>query len=230
MKPWAFSRYVVKFTIRLILIISPKERHRINKLKVFEKELNLQGFFKICGVDEAGRGPLAGPVVAAAIILPKKINLKRVDDSKKVSEKNRLDIFKRLTEHENVIYNVSIIDHTIIDKINIHQASLLAMKKAVMGLKILPEYLLFDGRIHPLMTIPSKAIINGDCKSVSIAAASIIAKVTRDNIMNEYHQMYPNYGFNLHKGYGTEMHRKALLEFGLCAIHRRSFEPVKILT
>jgi len=212
------------------LLLTNKERYRLNKLKVFEKECYSNGYELVAGIDEVGRGPLAGPVVACAVILPKKINIKKINDSKKLTKKDREDICSKLISNPKVIYAVSIIEHTIIDKINIFQSSLLAMKNAVNKLKVKPDYLLFDGKFHPQISTPSKAIIKGDSKSISISAASIIAKVTRDKIMIDYHEKYPEYRFDLHKGYGTKLHKKALLDFGPCEIHRKSFAPVRILT
>ncbi len=209
--------------------LSNKERYRINKLRAYEKDLKIQGYRLIAGIDEVGRGPLAGPVVAAACILPERFLIKGINDSKKVSEGSREEIFEKLVNNEDVIYSVSIIDHKVIDQINIFQASLLAMKKAIMKLKIKPDFLLFDGKQHPVIAIPSEAIIGGDASCISISAASIIAKVTRDRLMSEYHEKFPKYGFDSHKGYATKKHRKALIDHGPCDIHRKSFDPVKVL-
>ncbi|NGX56979.1 MAG: Ribonuclease HII [Candidatus Anoxychlamydiales bacterium] len=209
--------------------LTPKERNRIKKLHKIEKEIRALGHNVIAGVDEVGIGPLAGPVVSCACILPKSLYIDGINDSKKIPEEKRLKIYEELINHKDVIYSISIIDVNIIDQINIHQASLLAMKKAVLGLSINPEFLLFDGRKHPVVSTPFKAIIGGDALSISIAAASIIAKVTRDRIMQEYHDKFPMYDFLSHKGYGTSKHRKALIEHGPCEIHRKSFGPVKML-
>lgn len=210
--------------------ISGKERYRIKKLHKIESDLRLQGYKHIAGVDEVGRGPLAGPVVAVACILPEKIYIKGINDSKKISEAARERIHDKLIARKDVIYSIAIVEPLIIDQINIHQASLFAMKEAVRKLIVQPDYLLFDGCQNPLMPIAFSAIPKGDALCVSIAAASIIAKVTRDRIMNDYHKKYPLYGFNDHKGYGTQRHRKALIESGPCPIHRKSFDPVKILS
>lgn len=210
--------------------INNKERYRITKLHKIEKDLRTQGYKHIAGIDEVGRGPLAGPVVAAACILPEKLFIKGINDSKKITQEVRERIYDTLTSHIDVIYSIAIVEAKIIDQINIHQASLLAMKQAIQKLIVQPEFLLFDGAQHPLMSIPFAAIPKGDALCVSIAAASIIAKVTRDRIMDDYHKKYPHYGFHLHKGYGTEKHRKALIEHGPCDIHRRSFDPVKVLS
>jgi ribonuclease HII len=210
--------------------ISSKERYRIQKLKKIEKELRNQGYEYIAGIDEVGIGPLAGPVVAAACILPQRFILKNINDSKKLTEDQRNVVYDKLTSNKDVIYSLGIVEVKIIDQINIHQASLLAMKQAIEKLKVKPDYLLFDGTKHPLTTIPLEAIIKGDALVASIAAASIIAKVTRDNIMNDYHKKYPFYGFNLHKGYATEKHKKALIEHGPSVIHRKSYNPIKVLS
>ncbi|NGX28510.1 MAG: Ribonuclease HII, partial [Candidatus Anoxychlamydiales bacterium] len=206
--------------------ISTKERYRINKLRKIEKDLKDQGYKCIAGVDEVGIGPLAGPVVAAACILPDRFLIKGVNDSKKVSPDVRERIYNELTSNKDVIFSIGIVEVKIIDQINIHQASLLAMKQAIQNLKTKPDYLLFDGRKHPILPIPSQAIVKGDALCVSISCASIIAKVTRDRIMQDYHQKYPLYGFDLHKGYATHKHRKSLIEHGPSPIHRKSYDPV----
>ncbi|NGX31986.1 MAG: Ribonuclease HII [Candidatus Anoxychlamydiales bacterium] len=210
--------------------ISNKERYRINKLRFYEKELKKKGYKYIAGVDEVGIGPLAGPVVAAACMLLDRLIIKGVDDSKKVAEDERVRIYNELINNKDVVYSIGIVEVKIIDQINIHQASLLAMKQAILNLKVKPDYLLFDGRNHPIIPIESEAIVKGDSLCFSISCASIIAKVTRDRIMQDYHQKYPLYGFNLHKGYGTEKHRKALIVHGPSDIHRKSFESVKVLS
>lgn len=210
--------------------ISNKERYRINKLRFYEKELKTKGYKNIAGIDEVGIGPLAGPVVAAACILPDRLIIKGVNDSKKVTEDERVRIYNELINNKDVVYSLGIVEVKIIDQINIHQASLLAMKQAISNLKVKPDYLLFDGRKHPIVSIESESIIKGDSLCFSISCASIIAKVTRDRIMQDYHQKYPMYGFNLHKGYGTDKHRKALIEHGPSEIHRKSFESIKILS
>jgi ribonuclease HII len=210
--------------------ISSKERYRITKLHKIEADLRSQGYKNIAGIDEVGRGPLAGPVVAAACILPEKFFIKGINDSKKITEEVRKRIYDKLITHKDVIYSLSIVEPSIIDQINIHQATLLAMKQAVQKLIIEPDYLLFDGTQHPLLSIPFAAIPKGDALCISVAAASIIAKVTRDSIMNDYHKKYPVYGFDDHKGYGTEKHRKALITNGPSPIHRKSFDPVKVLS
>ncbi|MBI5701538.1 ribonuclease HII [Candidatus Saganbacteria bacterium] len=191
----------------------------------WENFLIKQGFQYIAGVDEVGRGPLAGPVVAAAVILPTKHKFKGINDSKKLKDSARQKLFIKIKKHA-VAIGVGIVDEKTIDRINIAQASLLAMEYAVDSLIPKGEVLLVDGKCDIKSSIPQQHIVKGDSKCVSIAAASIIAKVIRDKIMGEYDILYPNYGFNKHKGYGTELHIKNILEFGPCAIHRRSFNPM----
>lgn len=193
----------------------------------YEQASYSKGYTCIAGIDEAGRGPLAGPVVAAACILPPGLLIPGVDDSKKLNAKRRRDLFSFLISHPQIHYGVGIISEKIIDEINILEATKLAMHEAVARLKKTPDYLLVDGLKLHHPTIPSEKIIKGDQLSLSIAAASIIAKETRDDLMKELHQMYPQYGFDRHAGYGTEMHRSAIESHGPCEAHRRTFEPVK---
>ena len=181
-----------------------------------------QGFEHIAGVDEAGRGPLAGPVVAAAVILPKGMCIDGVNDSKKLSAKQREALFHEIYEHALSV-GVGIVSHEVIDRINIYQASILAMRKAVEKLAIAPSIVLADGNSFKHESWQFQNIIDGDAKSITIAAASVIAKVTRDNLMREYHEQFPLYGFDRHKGYGTKFHVEALRRYGMCPIHRRSF-------
>lgn len=176
----------------------------------------------IAGVDEAGRGPLAGPVVASAVIFPQGILIEGVNDSKKLTEKKREKLFHSIHERALAV-GVGIVGHDVIDKINILQASFLAMNKALMQLKIKPQQLLVDGNFFRHESFPVENIIKGDSLSHSIAAASIIAKVTRDALMVELHEQYPQYGFAQHKGYGTKAHIEAIRQFGYSPIHRRSF-------
>ena len=176
----------------------------------------------ICGIDEAGRGPLAGPVVAGAVILPKDCEILFLNDSKKLSEKKREALFLEIQE-KAVTWSVGIVGPEVIDEINILQATYQAMREAIAALKVQPELLLNDAVTIPGVEIPQVPIVKGDAKSVSIAAASIMAKVTRDHMMMEYDQSYPQYGFAKHKGYGTAAHIAALKEYGPCPIHRRSF-------
>ena len=184
----------------------------------------------IAGVDEAGRGPLAGPVVAAACILPRGLHIEGIDDSKKLSPKQREKLYHILTTHPDIIYGIGIVENALIDEMNILRASLHAMALAVKELSKEPDYLLIDGNYLPPTQIVSKAVIKGDSHSISIGAASIIAKHKRDLLMVEYHEKFPYYGFDKHKGYGTKMHLEALKTYGPCPIHRTSFEPVKSLT
>ncbi|MCB1080227.1 MAG: ribonuclease HII [Chlamydiia bacterium] len=196
----------------------------------FEDRAFEKGHRLIAGVDEAGRGPLAGPVVAAACILPRGLIIERVDDSKKLLPEERYELFEILTHHSDIIYGIGIVESELIDEMNILQASLYAMKLAIQNLSNPPDYLLIDGNHLPPTHIASKAVIKGDSRSQSIGAASILAKCTRDALMVKLHEEWPQYGFNKHKGYGTKMHVDALKMHGPCPIHRRSFEPVKTLT
>ncbi len=188
-----------------------------------EQRLWQQGITHIAGVDEVGRGPLAGPVVAAACILPKNSSFPEIKDSKALSEKKREEIFAFLTTHQDIYWSVHLIDHEIVDQINILQATLLAMQKAVNTLKIAPDYVLVDGRDIPSINYPAKALIKGDTRSQSIAAASIIAKCYRDDLMRKHALKWPEYGFVSNKGYGTKAHIKALQEHGPCPLHRKTF-------
>jgi ribonuclease HII len=188
-----------------------------------EQGLWSSGHEFIAGVDEVGRGPLAGPVVAAACILPKNVRYPAVQDSKALTEEQREAIYEELINDKRVIWAVHIIDHETVDTINILRSTLLAMKEAVQKLSKTPQFVLIDGRDSPPLSIPHLALIKGDSRSQSIAAASIIAKVTRDRIMDAYDEEYPRYGFKKHKGYGTSAHLKAIEQHGLCPIHRRSF-------
>lgn len=197
-----------------------KELARLEAMKEFEREYD--GCSLICGVDEAGRGPLAGPVAAGAVILPKDCTILYLNDSKKLSEKRREELFLEIRE-KAVSYSVGIVGPERIDEINILQATYEAMRQAVSGLGVVPDLLLNDAVTIPELAIPQVPIIKGDAKSVSIAAASILAKVTRDHLMEEYDRQFPQYGFAKHKGYGTAAHVAALREFGPCPIHRRSF-------
>ena len=190
---------------------------------LFEKKARGLGFKHIAGVDEAGRGPLAGPVVAAAVILPESHDITRIDDSKKLSEAVRMSIFSSIQNHPTIHYGVGIATHEEIDAINILQATFLAMNRAVANLSIQPDILLVDGNRSPKTSIKTWAIVKGDALSQSIALASIIAKCTRDLMMLELDQVYPNYGFKQHKGYPTLAHRKAIHQHGLSPVHRKSF-------
>lgn len=185
-------------------------------------------FSPIAGVDEAGRGPLAGPVVAAAVILAPNCSIAGLNDSKKLSHKRRELLYDLIIEQADS-YAIASASVAEIDKLNILQASLLAMQRAVNQLKVTPDEILVDGTFAPQVTMPARTIIKGDQKVASISAASILAKVTRDRQMLDYDKQYPGYYFANHKGYGTKAHLDALKQFGPCPIHRRSFSPVKQL-
>ena len=195
-----------------------------------EKELRLQGFTLIAGVDEVGRGPLAGPVCAAAAILPLKFRHKVLNDSKKLTENQREDIYEELTANKHIVWSCELVEVDVIDRINILQATHLAMRRAVAGLKLKADAALIDGLPVPDFPVPQRSIIQGDSISFSIAAASVIAKVTRDRLMRRLAAEYPVYGFEKHKGYGTPKHLAALRQHGPCPLHRRSFSPVAQLT
>ena len=188
----------------------------------YENEAKAKGYTIICGVDEAGRGPLAGPVFAAAVILPEGHIIEGVNDSKKLSEKKREMLFDKIIE-ECVCYSIGTASEKEIDEINILQATYLAMKRAVDGLEIKPDYVLIDGNRMPPLDIPAETIVKGDGKSASIAAASIIAKVSRDRYMLQLAEKYPQYEFEKHKGYGTKLHYEKIAEHGISDIHRKSF-------
>ncbi len=202
-----------------------KEQSKEDLLK-YEKELYKKGFKLIAGTDEVGRGPLVGPVVAAAVILPKNYQLDGLTDSKKLSEKKR-DKFYDIIMKEAVSVGIGVVDAKTIDEINILEASRLAMKKAIMNLKIVPEYVLSDAMKLNNIDIPYTDIIHGDALSLSIAAASVIAKVTRDRMMYELDVQYPLYGFAKHKGYPTKLHLENLRKYGVLDNYRFSYKPVK---
>ena len=192
----------------------------------FEKKAIKNGFSRIAGLDEAGRGPLAGPVVAAAVILPLSFRVADIGDSKKISPKKRIDLYSKIYEHADAI-GIGIIDAIEIDRINILKASLPSMAISVKNLVPQPDCLLVDGKFQISSNLPQQPIVKGDNLSISIAAASIVAKVTRDRLMERYHLDYPRFGFSKHKGYPTKGHKEAIQEFGCCPIHRRSFKGVK---
>ncbi len=191
-----------------------------------EQKLWDEGYQSLTGIDEAGRGPLAGPVVAACIYIPKGIWIEGIHDSKKLTEKQRELLFKELANHPEINFGVGIVDHEVIDEINILQATFKAMREAYHNLKIKTDYVLIDG-VRLQLPVPSVQLIKGDSRSYLVAAASIIAKVTRDHLMQEYHELWPEYAFDKHKGYGTVKHRQILEEIGPCPIHRLTFEPIK---
>ncbi len=188
----------------------------------FEEKYFSQGIKLVCGVDEAGRGPLAGPVCAAAVILPPKLDIPGLDDSKKLSDKRRRELFPIIKE-QAIAYGVAFADHKEIDDINILQATFLAMERAIKQLSIKPEVALIDGNREKDFGIPVETVVHGDSRSASIAAASVLAKVTRDDYMLEMADKYPGYGFEIHKGYGTKAHYAALQTNGPCEIHRMGF-------
>lgn len=197
-----------------------KEKERIEQMKVFERQYESRGY--ICGIDEAGRGPLAGPVVAGAVILPKDCQILYLNDSKKLSAKKREELYQVIME-QAVAVGVGYASPARIDEINILQATYEAMREAVSRLPIQPDVLLNDAVRIPGLAVCQVPIIKGDAKSVSIAAASIIAKVTRDRLMAEYDEVLPEYGFASNKGYGSEQHIQAIRKFGPSPIHRKSF-------
>lgn len=199
-----------------------EEAARLNEMHLIEDEKINDGFTYIAGVDEAGRGPLAGPVYAAAVILGEDFFIEGLNDSKKLSEKKREELFDIICE-KAVAYNIYSVDEKRIDEINILNATHEAMNGAVDGLSVSPDYVLIDGNSIKGMDIPYETVVKGDAKSVSIAAASILAKVSRDRFICEMAEKYPEYGFEKHKGYGTAAHNEAILKYGPCSIHRRTF-------
>jgi ribonuclease HII len=197
----------------------------------FEERARSQGYQRIAGIDEAGRGPLAGPVVAAACMIPDNCYLPGINDSKKLTEQERERLYQMIRENPEILSGVGIVEAVIIDQINILQATFQAMAAAILQLQQRPDYILFDGNqfsksMH--LEFVCEGIVKGDSLSLSVMAAGILAKVTRDRIMHEHHKTWPGYGFDEHKGYGTEKHMKNLKELGPCPIHRMSYEPVKL--
>ena len=203
-----------------------QERARVAALYKYENEAAKAGFELVAGVDEAGRGPLAGPVSVAAVILPRDCFIPHLNDSKKLSAKVRDELYDIIKEKALAVSSV-LIDAQTIDRVNIYQATMNGMYDAIFGLEKEPQQVLIDAVELANLPMPSLSIIKGDAKSASIAAASIIAKVTRDRLMEQYDELYPQYGFARHKGYGTAEHIAALRQYGPCPIHRLSFEPVK---
>lgn len=195
-------------------------------LLALEAQALRRGYCRIAGIDEAGRGPLAGPVVAAAVVLPSGMLLPGVNDSKQLTEEKREELFD-VIHREALAVGVGIGDHVLVDSINILQATLSAMRDAVRALSVTPDFLLIDGISNVPMNIPQRTVKKGDSLSLSIAAASIIAKVTRDRMMVQYDAEYPGYGFASHKGYGAASHLAAIAELGPCPIHRKTFSGVK---
>lgn len=188
----------------------------------YEKLAIEKGFKTICGIDEAGRGPLAGPVYAAAVILPIDLEIDGLNDSKKLTEKKREMLFDIICE-KAISYSIGIATEEEIDEINILKATFLAMRRAVDGLSVKPDYALIDGNQHPGLSIQDETVVKGDGKSMSIAAASILAKVSRDRFMLEIAEKYPEYCFEKHKGYGTKLHYEMIEKYGVSPVHRRSF-------
>ena len=199
------------------------EIERLTKLKEIEKDLYNKGFKNICGIDEAGRGPLAGPVVVAGVIMPKDSMIEFVNDSKKVTEKRREMLYDKI-KNEAISYSIAVIDQNIIDDINILNATKQGVTEVVDGLDVKPDLIIVDALTHiNTKGIPYEPIIKGDAKCYNIAAASILAKVTRDRIMRQWDEVFPQYGFAKHKGYGTKAHIEAIKKYGLCPIHRKTF-------
>jgi len=192
-----------------------------------ELKLKKEGIFNLAGIDEAGRGPWAGPLVAAAVILPQNVRLPGLNDSKKLTELKRIELFSKILKKADV--GVGIVDQKYIDKHGLTKALNLAYVKAAKGLSRHPNYVLIDGIGKYNLGIPYETIKKGDTKVRVIAAASIVAKVVRDTIMDSYSQKYPNYGFNKHKGYGTRQHQQNLIKYGVCNLHRLSYAPIKEL-
>ena len=199
-----------------------KEKKMLEEMQVYEQELHTSGVKYIAGIDEVGRGPLAGPVVAAAVILPADFDVLGVNDSKKLSEKRREELFVKIKD-KAIAWAIGMSDCRTIDEINILEATKLAMTEAIGSLSVKPEHLLIDAVKLDLVDIPQTSIVKGDEKSVSVAAASILAKVTRDHMMEEYAKVFPGYGFEKNKGYGTKAHYEGIEANGICPIHRRSF-------
>ena len=197
-----------------------REKERIEQMKFYEKKYDHVGY--ICGIDEVGRGPLAGPVVAGAVILPEDCQILYLNDSKKLSEKKREELYEVIME-QAVAVGIGYASHTRIDEINILQATYEAMREAISKLSVKPQILLNDAVTIPMVEIPQVPIIKGDAKSVSIAAASIVAKVTRDRLMVKYDELMPEYGFKSNKGYGSQEHIEALKKYGPSPIHRKTF-------
>ncbi len=194
----------------------------------YENQLYREEKRYIAGVDEAGRGPLAGPVCAAAVILPKGLIIDGINDSKKLTEKKRELLFDEIIEKAEA-YSIQFVEPSVIDEINIRQATHLAMERAICGLEITPDHAIIDGNDNLFMPVPYTYIIKGDAKSQTIAAASILAKVSRDRLMKSLDEKYPQYGFAKHKGYGTKAHMEAIQKYGVTEIHRKTFMTDKVL-
>ena len=188
----------------------------------FERRAHQRGYRLIAGIDEAGRGPLAGPVVAAAVILPPDYENQEIKDSKQLSPRKRERLYEILKQ-DALSIGLGVVEASVIDAVNIFQATLMAMKEAASNLSLKPDYLIIDGSCCIFVPLPQEAIVKGDSLSISVASASIIAKVSRDSIMEIYHRQFPQYNFLKNKGYGTGEHREAIKKYGRCKIHRRSF-------
>ena len=191
----------------------------------FERNARSAGYARIAGLDEAGRGPLAGPVVAAAVVLPPDLFIPGVTDSKQVAEPERERLYDEI-RGQALCFGIGIVDELTIDEVNIYQATIIAMERALQSLSLQPDYLLLDAMTLSRIFIPQKSLIKGDCRSHSIAAASILAKVTRDRLMRDLHKKFPQYNFEKHKGYGTKEHLALIQKYGPCDAHRKSFNPV----
>ena len=209
-------------------LASPDEQERIEKLKEFEKAAYKNGYKLLAGIDEAGRGPLAGPVTAAAVILPPDFYLAGIDDSKKLNARTRLELSVHIKE-KALAWAVCFISPVYLDRVNIYNAAREAMQTAVLSLAIKPDFLLIDAMKLPGLSIDYQSIIKGDSLSISIACASILAKVERDQCMENFDSIYPHYGFARHKGYATREHLEKISCHGACPIHRTSFEPIKTM-
>ena len=203
-------------------ITHEEEILRQNEMWLYENEKRSRGFRLVAGVDEAGRGPLAGPVFAACVILPEGCQIDGINDSKKLTPKKRDELYDEITK-KAISFSIQSVDEKIIDEINILNATHMAMNMAVDKMEIKPDYVLIDGNSIKNMTTPHETIVKGDAKSISIAAASILAKVARDRFICEMAEVYPQYSFEKHKGYGTKIHNEAILKYGPCPIHRKTF-------
>jgi ribonuclease HII len=216
------AHQIQKYRIQL-----QREDQRLDRLLRFETELYGEGYMRIAGVDEAGVAPLAGPVVAAAVILPRNYKLPGLDDSKKILDERKRESLARQIKEDAICWATGKAEVEEIDRLNIYQSGLLSMQRAVEGLSVKPDYILVDARTIPQCPYPQKGIIHGDALSSSIAAASLIAKTTRDSLMAEFDRLYPGYGFARHKGYPTPEHLRLLEKLGPVLIHRKSFAPVR---
>jgi ribonuclease HII len=193
-----------------------------DELTIYERRAHESGYGRVAGIDEAGRGPLAGPVVAAAVILPEGYYHPEINDSKQLSAKKRAALYD-IIKQDALATGLGVIEAPVIDAVNILEATLMAMKEAIQDLGLAPDYLLVDGNQRVRVAVPQTALVRGDARSITVAAASIVAKVSRDRIMEIYHRQFPQYNFLQNKGYGTAEHRRAIRDYGTCKIHRKSF-------